>query len=503
MSNTITQEQNQKQTMSSSDYANANANADADSNKSTGVDVMLIVGIPSGPGSWSSAVNSYVIRSREEPESLLSNVIDNAIETSDGNHFKCISVRPFGGAEIDLTHTNTKTIGELRSHKINGEKLSVLFITIAVTVDNIAELFDLGTRYPLDDSLKHEIRIKEEALKMSHDKYVISAGDKSVELSTDQCLIMDSYTIERTQEPYILLNESGVELLEQLGPIDTLRVRIGSMGSNKEDTVTSNHYGKEHINKEESSYVEKLFELYADLMRRVEYLKRDSSSEKMTLRDREYIDGARHYIENVLMKLKVKASEKDREQREGMISEAVNDAIVSQRSQRMVVRAWNGTRWFFGQFFSQWLFGGLLINICGRIAMYLLKSSNICLLLYRLGIWNEWLFGLVFLVDLFEDNMLQIIEKLGEEGGVPYALRVHALLVLVKGTVVGAVQGVLESIVSLCLVEPPLQWPAPLRLALRCVLDAALLLLTALPPVYAAYVRVRQQQQQQQPQIQH
>lgn len=127
MSNTITREQNQKQTMSSSDYANANANADADSNKSTGVDVMLIVGIPSGPGSWSSAVNSYVIRSREEPESLLSNVIDNAIETSDGNHFKCISVRPFGGAEIDLTHTNTKTIGELRSHKINGEKLSVLF----------------------------------------------------------------------------------------------------------------------------------------------------------------------------------------------------------------------------------------------------------------------------------------------------------------------------------------------------------------------------------------
>jgi hypothetical protein len=289
----------------------------------------------------------------------------------------------------------------------------------------------------------------------SSEKYIITNTEtnQAIELSTQQCIIVDSYNHRSLYKPYIMVNKTGLRELERLGPIETLKIRFG----HKEEMINElqmNTYNDDATKKNSyqsvlSAYSD-LVELFSDIYNSPIAIK---SSEKQVIKtiERELLP--------LLNTIKDSLCEPGDAGNNSINTTTNNNHDTGNDdnvNQGMIMR-W--IRWNLDvsrRFTNRWILNGLLISILSCLLQYTLKSLLFLFILYRLNLKFYFLMGAVFFIGLLDENVLATISKIGNEGGITWFLKIHAFLERSKIFLKILLKGSITIIINACLIQRPI-----------------------------------------------
>ena len=324
----------------------------------------------------------------------------------------------------------------------------------------------------------------------STEKYVVTdaEGGESVELSTQQCVVVDAYDQASCYKPYIMVNKSGLRQLERFGPIGTLKIRIHG---EEEELATTTAPASQT---QPPNTYQAVFEAYSDVLGLFQAMRsdggrRESASETILMDEvvRELVP----LLDSIRM-----AIPEPQEPQPSVLRRVYRSSVVLAR-----------------RFVVNWLISGLLLNIAFVLSQFLLTCLFWSLILPTLGVPRKYVAVAVFAVNLFSENMLTMLERMGREGGVGTFLRVHAWMRLLKTAAASSVDTLYHAVVLFCVsyqrpvynpdgsLDPASEADEALRreqalpfrlgrLSLRAVQDFLLLMLTLEPNFADVYQRV-------------
>lgn len=228
------------------------------------------------------------------------------------------------------------------------------------------------------------------------EKYVITndATGEQVELSSQQCFVVSPYDKDGIYKPYFMVSRSGLKLLEKLGPIETLKVRIGHL---EDPTVV----------KSEGNTSASIFQAYSDILG----LFTDISRRDVPLDDSDR--RSLHVIETEIIPL-LDSLRADVDEPRGTVSNA---------EKSLVRKIWD----FILGFFLVWIWNGLIFNLATVHFLFLLKAAFCIFVCYRLEIPKGVGYVGAIIIYISDTNVIQTWEKIGLRGGIPLVLKFHSL----------------------------------------------------------------------------
>lgn len=322
----------------------------------------------------------------------------------------------------------------LQQHPVSAELRKALkdTSTDALDINSYFIRFPSGRSHRFDghsyDSLEGCDTLVDQLL-TSTEKYVVTdaEGGESVELSTQQCVVVDAYDQDSCYKPYIMVNKSGLRQLERFGPIGTLKIRIHGEEAESARPTPSPAAG---TNRPPNTY-QAVFEAYSDALGLFQAMRSDGG-DRVSASERVLMDEVVRELVPLLDSIRT-AMPEPQEPQPPLLRRAYRSSISLAR-----------------RFAFNWLFSGLLLNVGFVLSQYLLMCLFWGLILPTLGLPRNYIAVAVFAANLFSENMLTMLERTGREGGIGACLRVHAWMRLLKAAAASHVDTLYHAVVLFC-----------------------------------------------------
>lgn len=320
-------------------------------------------------------------------------------------------------------------IRELRRYDAKDDKYSIKFPG--------------GVKYKLNghsyDSLEGTDTLVDQLL-TSSEKYVVTDTETGefVELSTQQCIIVDSFENGSPFKPYIMVNKSGLRQLEKLGPIDTLKIRFGHKETTEttETTAADTPTGSTIDNGPVRNSYQAVFSAYSELIGLFSEITNDESD--MSEHDRRVLSIIEAELIPLLESISLSMGEPEENLRKWSFTGIAKGGLD-----------------LLGRFYNVWVSNGLILTIIGGLFQYAAKNALYIFILCRLHLNYNYLVGMVLFLGLLDERMLSMVEKISTEGGIGWAAKVHSLLKTCRSFLQFFMKILLIRIIELCLLNRP------------------------------------------------
>lgn len=390
------------------------------------------------------------------------------------------------------------------NHPVSAELKKALkdTSTDALDINSYFIRFPSGEAHKFDghsyDSLEDSDTLVDQLL-TSTEKYVITDanGGESVELSTQQCIIVDAYEKGSRYKPYIMVNKSGLRQLERFGPIGTLKIRIGQA----EDSPQQQSSSLQRQQPQQENTYQSVFEAYSDVIGLFQEMRSGAADVEESAEERILMNEIARELVPLLDSIRMSMPEEEEPQ----------PALVRRIYTSGVALA--------GRIVRNWIFNGLLLNTAYALFQYILTCLFWSLILPTFGLSRTYNIVTLFVVNLFSERILTMVERIGRDGGVGVFLRLHAAMRFVKRLCLNAFETALRRVALFCIsykrpvyntdgsLDPvseaeeaarrELPLPSKVCLFLLWVFQDSLLLWLTLVPNFAdVYQRVLREQQE-------
>lgn len=317
--------------------------------------------------------------------------------------------------------------------------------------------------------------------------YLNNYDDKenTVELSTQQCILVDSYKKDSSHQPYIMVNQSGLRQLERLGEINLFRIRVGEP---EKESIDVSNSDKDSFSLNEK--YAKVFQIYSDMASLFKGCVDDSTSLSP-----EEIDLLANVIDELVPILDEVQNELPKPERKAGLVE-IN---------KMIFRyIFDSVKWWL----RTWILSGLFIEIGFSFLQYVIITALAAMVMDHFDAPNVT-FLIVPVLGLFTENTMKAIEKIGNRGELRAFTWVYKILRAIKTNMASVLNVSFYQIALFCIsyrrpiyrvetntedtVDVEMQQAGVLAKGflylLRFLQDMVLLLLTLLPPFAEIYRR--------------
>lgn len=284
------------------------------------------------------------------------------------------------------------------------------------------------------DSVEGDNHVFIDQLLTSSEKYLIYDDNDNndhnpIELSTQQCIIVDSI-----DKPYIMVNKSGLRQLEKFGDIETLKVRIG----NENNLVNNTIPPPPPTTTTNTNTTPDIVELMSDIIKSFTNIRKD----KIPLSP--HIIEVFNQIDNELLPLLISVNEdiKEKEKINNRKKESIFFII------KLSYQYWKN---LIFNVFTNWIFNGLFLNVLYSIFRYLLSCLFCGLITSNLGLSNYITFGIVPIVNLFTDNVINTLGKIGNEGRISIFIKIHNIFKNSKAYIYKSIDILFKAITIFCI----------------------------------------------------
>lgn len=322
--------------------------------------------------------------------------------------------------------------------------------------------FPSGRKYFMDghsyDGLHGSNTVVDQLL-TSCERYVVTdtGSNRSVELSTQQCILVDTYNPGSPYKPYIMVSKSGLRQLEKLGPLDDLKIRIGHKPeAPAADAGPEPPLGTTRDNARLANSQQQVFGAYSDLVGIFSDV--CESRAPVSAEERVLLASLRTELLPVL--------------------EEIRGALQEPRSWSPL----NGARWMgrqLSRFIAAWIRSGLLFSLLYTLFRYCLKTAWICYLAHIFHLGHNALYLAVALLGLFSTDMLDSLGRVAADTGFAWVARVHLWLSSIRRFAGTRATSAMERIALCCLTR---ECTGALAIPEHIAKDLTLFVLTSVSP---------------------
>lgn len=287
----------------------------------------------------------------------------------------------------------------------------------------------------------------------SSEKYELinERNGKMIELSTQQCIIVDQLnnSLNSKFQPYIMVNKTGLSQLEKLENLERLKVKIGNVNTvNKindainfiqpnDSIIQQTREEKNQDRKRICDAINELISIANDTLNH--NLLKSTDNDDDYYNDYEII---KEIITDILPFLY------------GLTTDMLNESIQEPQKVdlisicKMIVKY--PKKWI-SYIINNWISNGLIFQFMYTVFKSCFIEFILMLILSKFKMENNLTTSIVIISLFLTDDIVELIGKIGNEGGVPYFPYIHNILRNIKNVINRIKEIILWGICHFCI----------------------------------------------------